>query len=152
MLVKEKWREEPWFILKGLILNLNIGNVAFASPPTALPRVEEPGESKLQSRQASPARRSCQPCSPSMRRQPANLPKVRNAAGCGEGLTFHKHPKKSLYLHPTNSASFGIPNSLLQGRQELPSCLLHRCSAFAGRLEMKIHVTVTQAIAAAFGS
>lgn len=35
---KGKWRGEPWFTLEGLLYNLNIVNVGFASPPTVLPR------------------------------------------------------------------------------------------------------------------
>lgn len=35
---KGKWGEEPWFTLKGMLYNLNIVNVGFASPPTVLSR------------------------------------------------------------------------------------------------------------------
>lgn len=35
---KGKWGGEPWFTLKGLLYNLNIVNVGFASPPAVLPR------------------------------------------------------------------------------------------------------------------
>lgn len=49
---KQFWREEqgkgkqvgePWFTLKGLLQNLNMINVVFASPPTVLPRWDSLG-------------------------------------------------------------------------------------------------------------